>query len=799
MNFKLAFRHILRNKLYSAISIIGLAVGISACLLISLNVFHELSFDQHHANKNRIYRVSSELDFNGKINAALSSLSLGPTLQNDYPEVESFCRFRALGTPTIKYNDKIFSEIKIEQTDSTVFNIFDFKLIKGNPNTALAKPTAIVISESVANRIFGNEDPINQVINMGSTSFSVTGVMENPKDNSEFEAEAYIPLRPSLFQGWQAFEQDWFRISFYTYLLFNKPVEKADFELKLIDFEKKYVQPWAAQASVTASIKYTITSLANLHFDNDKDYDAPKANPTFLIIFALLAGFILIIASINFINLTLAQSSKRAKEVGVRKTLGVSSGQLVRQFLTESLLITFLSMILALGLIEVLLQPFNVLTSKTFELAHVFSPMVILTMVLLLIVIGIGAGSYPALVMSRFEPNKVLKGSVPKTGGIGALRKLLILVQFGFSLFMIIGTLLINTQMEYMANLDIGFDKENIITLSMPNDKDVAESAPVLMNEFRQLSGVEKVTFGAIPSGQTGRLMFRVDQNGVLQEKTLKFIAVEDEFFSLMGIDLLEGRNFSKDIATDQQKAFIINETAAKQFGWANNALGKRMQWGLEANDSAANDGVVVGVVKDFNFNSLHSPLDPAVLIYQPNWLKGQLSIRLKNQNVGQTLNDIKAVWDKFSNGYPISYKFFDESLAANYLEEERMQKVFTYFSAISIILALLGLFALVSFSVENKTKEIGMRKILGASLGQLVWLVVKDFIGSILIAFFIVAPINYYLMQEWLNDFAYKTPITLSSFLVALLAGMVLSAVTVMYHIIKISKSNPVESLRYE
>jgi putative ABC transport system permease protein len=799
MNIKLAIRHILRNKLYAAISIIGLAVGISACLLISLNVFHELSYDQFHTKKDRVYRVNSAIDFNGKIEAALSSLAVGPTLKNDYPEIESFCRFKWMGTPTIRYGNQIFNEINISQTDSTIFQIFDFKLILGDAKTALNGPKSIVISQDVAEKIFGDDNPLNQSISIGQSEFLVTGVMENKPTNTEFASDAYIRLHPTTFQGWDIFMQDWFRISFYTYVLFNEPIDKAAFEEKLVDFEKRYVQPWAAGAGVSSGVVYDLTQLKDLHFTTNKDYDTPKANPTYLIIFSVLAVFILIIASINFINLTLAQSSKRAKEVGVRKTLGVNKGELVAQFLSESFVITIISLILGLGLIEVFLQPFNVLTANAFTMANVFSPKIIGVIILLVLLIGVGAGSYPALVMSRFEPQKVLKGNVPKAGGIGALRKLLILLQFAFSLFMIIGTLLIRDQMNFLANYDIGFNKENIVTLRMPNDPKVYQSVPTIITELRTIDGVEKVSLGAIPSGQTGQLMFRVEQNGVLQEQTIKFIPVEEQFISLMGIDLVEGRNFSKEIATDVTQAFIINETAVKKFGWEENPLGKRMQWGLEANDSAANDGVVVGVIKDFNFNSLHSPLDPVVLIYQPNWVQGQITMRIAKGKLKETLALVEDKWNEFSNGNPINYRFFDESLAQNYEAEERMQKVFSYFSAVSILLALLGLFALVSFSVENKTKEIGVRKILGANLGQLTWLVVKDFTWSIVVAFVIVAPINYYLMQEWLNDFAYQTPISFQSFLIALLIGLLLSTLTVVYHIIRISRANPVESLRYE
>ena len=799
MTLKIAIRHLFKNKVYALISILGLAVGISACLLISLNVFHELSFDQYHSKKDRIYRVAARLDFNGEVNAALTSLAVGPTLKNDYPEVESYVRFRNIGQPTIKRDDQIFNEIAFAQTDSTIFSIFDMPLLQGDPATALSGPTSVVISEEVAQRIFGDEDPMNQVINMGQLALSVKGVMQNQPDNSEFQFDAYIPLHRTTLPQWDAFEQDWFRISFFTYVLFNTPIDEKAFEEKLVAFEEKYIQPWAASAGVEAGIVYDITSLPELHFDNTKDYDYPKANPTYLTVFGLLAIFILLIASINFINLSLAQSSKRAKEVGVRKTLGVNQGQLVGQFLTESFLITVISLIIGIGLVEVVLTPFNALLNRAFTMGDVLSPSIIATMLVLVLVIGIGAGSYPALVMSRFDPSKVLKGNVPKSGGVGTLRKLLILVQFAFSLFMITGTFLISDQMDFIAHKDLGFDKENIVTLVMPNDQKVRQNTATIVNEFRNLPGVEKVSFGAFPNSRTGQLMFRVEQDGVLKEKTLNFIPVEEQFIDLMGLELQKGRNFSKENPTDQTSAFIINETAARQFGWNEDALGKRMQWGLEANDSAANDGVVVGVLNDFHFQSLHSPLEPVALIYQPNWVQGQITLRLESGKFKESLAAVESKWQEFAEGNPINYRFFDESLALNYQQEERAQKVFKYFAIVSIFLALLGLFALVSFAVENKTKEIGMRKILGAHIGQITWMVVRDFFISISLAFIITAPINYYFMQQWLQEFAYQTSISIGSFIIAFLISLLLAALTVLYHTIKISRSNPVNALRYE
>lgn len=797
-NIKIALRHLFKNKVYALISIFGLAIGISCCLLIALNVFHEMSFDQFHEKKERIYKINASLDFNGELNSALTSLAVGPTVQDEYPEVESYVRFRNMNGITVSYEDKIFTESNLTLTDSTVFHVFDIELIKGDPVTALASPTSFVVSEAFAKKYFGDEDPMNKQLRLNNSTVSVSGIMKNQPDNTEFQYDAIGSLKAMPTQATQAFSQDWFRIGFHTYLLFKTPIVEQEFEEKMVAFEKKYVQPFVAQAGIVASIEYDIYPLSEMHFHNEKEYDLPKGDKTTLLIFSLLAIFILVIAAINFINLSMAQSAKRAKEVGVRKTLGVSRGQLLRQFISESIFITLIATIVGLSSVELLLGPYNELTGKFFTITDVFTPELLSTILVIVLLVGVGAGSYPAFVMSRYQPVKVLKGGPPPSKGIGGFRKILILVQFIFSLFMITGTLLIKDQMDFIASTNLGFDKENVVFLQLPADTAFRRKAPTLLNEIKNTAGIKGIATSAIPAGQTGQLMFRLEMNGALAERTVNFFWIDEQFYDLMGIDLIEGRNFSKEFATDGQQAFIINKTAARQFGWGDNAIGKRVQWGLQANNTATNDGKVVGVVEDFNFLSLHSPLEPLIMLFAPNGT-GALTVKLEQGDYRDALASIEDKWMAMSNGQPFNFTFLDQALENNYRSEQQMQQVFSYFAIISVLVATLGLFALISFAVETKTKEIGMRKILGASILNISWIIVKDFFILLAIAFVITAPTNYYFMQKWLEDFAYQVPIPLLSFLTAFLIALVSSVLIVSFHTMKISRSNPINALRYE
>lgn len=797
---KIAFRHLIRNKVYALISIMGLAIGISSCILIFIYVQDELNFDNYHKDKDLIYRISSKLDFNGEVDAAVSSFALAPTLVKDFPEIDQATRFSPMGNNTeVRIKDQIFKEANFWLSDSTLFDVFTYQSIAGSLKNALVAPNSIVLTRSIALKYFERTDCVGEQVKINNQFFTVKAIIEDIPENSEIKATAFASFSTLPRQAVSTFNQDWFRISFFTFLKFREKPNVDEFEEKLKIFEEKYVQPWAKQNDVVAKVTYTITSLEDLHFDRSKNYDLPKGNISYIYVFSLLALFILIIASINYINLSLAQGSKRAKEIGIRKSLGAQKGELMKQFLGESVLLAIVAGIIALCLVEVFLDSFNQLANKSFDSGIIFSPPILYALIGIIFIISFFGGGYPALVLSSFNPVKILKGSIPNTGKIGGLKKGLILVQFIFSIFMITGTILINSQMDYLKNINLGFDQENLISINLPSDTSVLKKVKPWIDELRNNTQIKALSTSSLPSGNSSsEILFRIEQEKKLVEKTVKVLFVDEDFLKVLGIKLKEGRNFSKEIQTDQQQAFIINEEAAKQYGWHDQALNKRLQWGLLPNGQATNDGKVVGVVSNFNFMSLHNKLEPLVLAYNPNG-NNTLSIRLTSGDYISTISSLEDRWKKIAPLYPFACTFMDENLQQNYRDETRMHKIFSYFAIISVVIASLGLFALVSFTIESKVKEIGVRKVLGASVFQILWILVKDFFTLLAIAFVITTPINIYLMNKWLEGFAYHVGLNPISFIQSILITTSLASITISYHTLVIQKTDPVKALRYE
>lgn len=802
LNFlKITIRKLLRNKVYSLISIVGLALGISSCLFIAMYVIDEMNYDIHHEKRDRIARLTNMMDFNGETSTALTSLAVGPTVVEDFPEVESYVRFMSASGASgaeLSYKDKLINVNNAWFSDSTVFDVFTYDVLNGEAEKALKAPKSIVLTQSYAQQFFGEEDPIGKQIKMNNTFLTVTAVIADVSPNSELPINALVSIS-TLPPGFhQAANQDWFRISLYTFLLFKDAPNVADFQEKMAEFEKKYVQPWAETNQVEASLTYYITPLKDLHFDSGWEYDLPKGNLNYIYIFSLLALFILIIASINYINLSLAQSSKRAKEIGVRKTLGAKRKELVVSFIGESLLLTIIAAIVGLAMVELWLGTFNNVTSKALTTAAIFSGYNVLVLLSIIVLVGVIASSYPAVVLSSFNPAVVLKGATPKSSGVGGIRKLLILTQFLFSIFMITGTILINEQMEFLRSMNLGFDRENMMSIQIPSDTTVSKQAPIWVEKLRNDNRVEAVSLTRLPTGRVGQLMFRVEKDSLLQEQAISVLFVDEFFIEVLGLNVLKGRNFDKNITTDVQQAFIVNEYAAQAFGWGDNALGKRVQWGLMANNQASNDGKVVGVVNDFNFLSLHNPLEPMILCYNPSG-SNTMSIRFAKGDYTDLMGELEEHWNSIAPKHPFNYSFFDETLDLNYTQEKAMGEIFNYFAFIAILIASLGLFALVSFTIQGRIKEIGVRKVLGASLPQLTWVLLKDFFILLLIAFIITVPVNFYLNNRWLESFAYDAPINVLNYGTALIISLGLAIITVSYHIVRVAKADPVEALRYE
>lgn len=798
---KLAWRHLSKNKGYSLVSIIGLAFGICCTLLITLYVHDEMSYDNFHEKKDRIYRITELMNHNGEINAALTSFPVGPTFTQDYPEIENFVRFMSMGSEmTITLDDKVFRENNFWLTDTSLFDIMSIKLLQGDSKTALQAPKSIVLSEQLAVKYFQSpENAIGQKLQVGNTEYDVTAVVENSRSNSELVYDAFVSISTLPQTRRDAFNQDWFRLVCYTFLLFDGPVDSDEFRVKADDFTKRYVEPFVATFGTGSTANFYLQPLSKLHFDNSREYDLPKGNINFVYIFILLAIFIMAIASINYINLSLSQSIKRAKEVGVRKTLGAYKAQISAQFLGESLLITILAFILGLAMVEILLSFFNEVTGKEFTFSAIFKPAILITTLLSILLIGLLSGIYPALVLSRFEASNVLRGNLPKLGRFGNLRRILMLLQFVFSLFMIIGTISIYLQMKYMQEKDLGFDRDQTVILKIPQDTAVFNKLSFYKAELLEHPSIDKITgSGGVPGRRVGELMFRIEQDGQMVDKGIKVTGIDEDYLEVLEIELVDGRMFSKDIQTDIQQGFIINEKAARSFGWNDSAVGKRMQWGLMPDGQAQNDGKVVGVVKDYHFASLHNQLEPLVMLFRPNF-SSFFSVKLKGGSIEESLNYIESKWQEFAGYHDFQYQFLDERVEAQYQSEKVLLSVFSFFALISLIIAALGLFALTSFTVEQRIKEISVRKILGAKVKDLTILVSKEFLILLLMAVLIISPIAYFAIEYWLEGFVYKIDVPFHSFLLAAFISFIITMLTISYHIFNLSRTNPARTLRTE
>lgn len=797
---KTTIRSLIRNRVYAGVSIVGLGLGVSCALLIALYITDELSYESTHKNTDRIYRAYVDLEMTEILHAGVSPIALGPTLVSDYPEFEASTRFIPAGhEATVRVEDKFYTEENIWFADSTFFDVFTFDFILGEPTTALSAPNSIVVSKSLAEKLFGSYDVLDTTFQVNNAFYTVTGVTEDPPLQTEVNFNALLSLS-TWPQGYvQQASSDWYWLVGYTYFLSHQPLVDSDLDRIMADFKERYIVPFQESNGLEQDAFYSLKPLKGLHFYRDAEYDHPKGNLSYLYIFGVVGLFIVIIAGINFVNLSLAQSGKRSKEVGIRKTLGGSRVEIRRQFLSESLLVALLATLVGLALIEFLLPTFNDLSGKNFTFSSLFRGELLLSILLLWLTVGLLSGSYPAFVLSRFDPVRVLKGHLPSFGKIGVLRRALVVIQFTFSLLMIVGTLVVYQQMSFMRNRNLGFDGEQVMVLQMPNDTTVVNRGASLREELAQLPNVQYASLSTnFPGRLVGELLFRIEQDGALKERGIKFMTVDEHFLETYGIDLISGRNFRREGGTDATQAFIINETAAERFSWNDDALGKRMQWGISANDSASNDGRVVGVIEDFHFASLHNPIEPIALRYNPGNSR-LLAVKLSSQDIPGAMQSVEKVWNMVNGGFPFDYKFVDEEFDALYRSEERMLTIFGYFSFISIFIAILGLFALSSFTIEQRIKEIGIRKILGASVSQIIQLISKDFMLLVAISVVISLPVAYVALQRWLQDFAYRIELSFFILLISAALAFVLAFLTVGYHSLRAARANPVNALRYE
>lgn len=776
----IALRNFWRNKLYTSLNAGGLAIGLAACLLMVLYVDHEFSYDRFHTKASRIVRVTSVMKTpESSIAIASDPLLLAPTLKREYPEVETAVRFRMTGG-TVKTKDKLVNQDDVYYADSDVFSVFDYPFVVGNPATALVNPNSVVVTEKFAHKYFGKTDILGQSVEINKSIYQVTGVMANLPSNTD------LPISALLSQK-QYDPTDWLADDFpaYTYILFRKEPNLSAFSKKLAQLSNRYLAPALKKAGAEKyAITFRVEPLTDVHYSQGNIEDTPKGNRQFSYLFAFLAAFVLVIALLNYINLLTARATERAKEVGIRKATGAQYGQLVRQFLFESLLLSGLSIGGALGLLQLTIPLFNNQLSIQMHFGWAEAIAVVACTWLLVTLLG---GLYPAFVLSGYRPVDVLKGKLAHYGQGLWLRKSIIVFQFVLAVSMIAGVLVIQRQMHYLQHYDVGYTREQILSLYLPDDSTARAGAPAFANSLKQHSEVEGITLGfGLANGPMAMSSTTIRSNGKKREVMSNYLFIDDKFVPLLQIPIQAGRNLSSQYKTDLNGGFLVNEAFVKMAGWK--------QGEGQAISGFGHKGTVVGVLKNFNYRSLHNPVEPLVLIYCT-----VPAINVMARIRPSALPTIQAIWQQHYPGYPFEYSFLDTSFDAEYRKDRLMTMIFNCFAGLTILVSCLGLFGLVAFTTERRTKEIGVRKVLGASISNVVALLSKDFLKLVLVAILIASPIAWWATNQWLQAFAYKTDVSWWVFALAGVLVIVIALLTISYQSIKAALMNPVKSLRSE
>ncbi|WNJ16979.1 ABC transporter permease [Pontibacter sp. G13] len=798
--FHTAFRNLLRNRVSSVINLVGLALGMACCLIITLFVQDEFGYDKFQEKGDRIYRVSNIMELAGTgDHYALTGLAVGPRMAEAFPEIEQFARVMARPEPSnIQFDQQSFNEDHVHHVDPHVFEVFSWPLAVGDPENVLDGPGKVVLSQALATKYFQSESPIGKRMLVDGRDFEVTGVMEDLPSNTHLPVDALISIDNIPVAAQERLGADWGRLMTYTYFLFRENQDLTDFQAKLDQFALDHVIPFWQENGVKGDMIYQIINLDDLHFRQGISYDMPKGNKEYVYMFSLVAVFILLIACFNYVNLSVAQATKRSKEVGIRKAAGAVKSNIVTQFLGESLLMAACALVLSWVLAELALPFFNQLADKSFGFFDLFRPTLMQAMVGLVVFVAIAAGSYPALVLGRMSPVSVLKGQYKLTGN-SLLRKSLVVLQFGISIGLMISTWVIFEQMKFMEKQDLGFQDEQVMVIEVPRDTAIQRRITQVQHELLEHPGVEALAGASsrVPGEGTGELLFRIEDDGQLVEETIKVVGVDERFMETMEIPLLEGRNFDRSRATDPHQAFIVNEALVRKMGWEQ-PLGKRIQWGLMANNQAQNDGQVVGVIADYHFNSLHQEVDPLVWIFSSRGI-GRLLVKMNGHQLKETLTFVEDKWTTFDSSHPMESFFLDSFFLQQYETERRLMDLFMGFSLLTILIACLGLYGLASFVTKRRVKEIGIRKVMGAQESQIVWLISKEFSMLVLVAFALAIPVVWWLMRDWLAGFAFHTEMPYLGYAGVGMMALALAFFTTGLHSLKAARANPIESLRYE
>ena len=795
---KTTLRNIKKHVGYSLINIMGLATGMACCILILFFVFDELSYDKFHENQNRIYRITRQwLNDDGVVSLHLGQVAppIGPLLENDFPEIIHAVRIIGAGGLLVGRNANFFEEPRFFFAEENYFNVFTYEMIAGDPATALRDPMTVVISQEMAQKYFGSENPLGQSITVKAdpvkVDMTVTGIIKNMPHNSHFHADILGSFKTYEAVAGEYEMRNWSSNNYNTYLLLEENYDISRLKSQLDPFIDRHMSEGRSKET-----KLQLQKLTDIHLYSHLDSEIEaNSDITYVYIFSIIALFVLLIACINFMNLATARSSGRAKEVGLRKVVGAQRSQLIRQFLGESILTAVLSLLIAITLVILVLPEFNKFVGRSLSFNLMSNLFLVFLLFLFAISVGILSGIYPALFLSAFKPVRVLKGKLDIGKKGFSFRTVLVVFQFTISIVLIICVSVVSSQLSYMQTRNLGFDKEHVVVLpsspTIVKNLDSFKSRLLLNPSILSVSAAKRVPSGrlldssgaSVLSGETSQpINFRI-----------ALLRVDHDYIPTFKMEMVAGRNFSREIRTDSTKAFVLNETAAQRIGWKTpeEAIDQGFKYG-------GRSGQIVGVVKDFHFESLHQEISPIVMLLSSTSLS-QISIRINSSNIPQTMSFLQGIWSEMRPEYPFSYYFIDENFDQLYRSEENLSRIFSYFAFLSIFIGCLGLFGLASYTAERRTKEIAVRKVLGASTRGLVVLLSKEFTKWVLLANVIAWPIGYLAMSRWLQAFAYRSGIAIGAFFLAGGLAWAIAFLTVSYQTIRASLADPVSSLKYE
>ncbi len=795
---KTTLRNIKKHLGYSLINIMGLAIGMACCILILLFIFDELSYDKFHENNDRIYRVTRQwFNEDGVSSLHLGQVAppIGPLLENDFPEIIHAVRIIGAGGLLVGRNGNFFEEPRFFFAEEDFFNVFTYEMIAGDPATALRNPMTVVITQEMAQKYFGSENPLGQSITVKAdpikVDMTVTGVIKTMPHNSHFHADILGSFKTYEAVAGEAEMRNWGSNNYNTYLLLEENYDISRLKNQLDPFIDRHMSQGMSERT-----KLQLQKLTDIHLHSHLDSEIEaNSDITYVYIFSIIAFFVLLIACINFMNLATARSAGRAKEVGLRKVVGAQRSQLIRQFLGESILTAVLSLLIAIAIVLLVLPEFNQFVGRNLSFNLVSNLFLVFLLILFAISVGILSGIYPALFLSAFKPVRVLKGKLDSGKKGFSFRTVLVVFQFTISIVLIICVSVVSGQLSYMQTRNLGFDKEHVVVLpsspAIVKNLDSFKSRLLLNPSILSISAAKRVPSGrlldssgaSVLSGETSQpITFRI-----------ALLRVDHDYIPTFKMEMAAGRNFSREIRTDSTQAFILNETAIRRIGWKTpeEAINKGFKYGSRS-------GRIVGVVKDFHFESLHQEIAPIVMLLSSTSLS-QISIRINSLNIPQTMAFLQDIWSEKRPEYPFSYYFIDENFDQLYRSEENLSRIFSYFAFLSIFIGCLGLFGLASYTAERRTKEIAVRKVLGASSGGLVVLLSKEFSKWVMLANVIAWPIGYIVMSRWLQSFAYRSGIAIGIFFLAGGLAWAIAFLTVSFQTIKASLADPVSALKYE